>query len=312
MNNNSINDETNRILQEQLKALDDADDADFSKDAPDRESRNSKHCEEVLSEIATLSHANDGTPMEKSSRHLTEAVMEAARSTTMNPGQKAHAVYQHSLDLFSGLFETPTADFIKNTKSAVGSVVEMILEDDDTAINLLKVTSHDYYTYTHSVNVGVLAVCLAKKLYKGKSNHDMREFGAGAFLHDLGKVKVDPAILNKPGRLDEWEMKRMRTHPYQSYRILMDTSQLSEECAIIAMQHHEREDGTGYPRRLKGNEIHEYGKIGCIADVYDALTAKRVYKEGMPPFKALQIMKDEMIHHFEREMFQNFVLLFSK
>ncbi|MBF0133147.1 MAG: HD-GYP domain-containing protein [Magnetococcales bacterium] len=307
MNNKdgAVDHEVKRVLQEQLEALDDTDDEDSSRHSPSRG-------EKVLAELATLSHAGSKTPLKKSSQHLTEAVMEAARSTTLDPKQKAQAVYQHSLSLFSSLFETPTADFIKNTKSAVGSVVEMILEDDDTAINLLKVTSHDYYTYTHSVNVGVLAVCLAKKLYKNKSSHNMREFGAGAFLHDLGKVKVDPAILNKPSRLDEWEMKRMRTHPYQSYRILMDTSQLSEECAIIAMQHHEREDGTGYPRHLKGNEIHEYGKIGCIADVYDALTAKRVYKEGMPPFKALQIMKNEMIHHFEREMFENFVLLFSK
>ncbi|MBF0419799.1 MAG: HD-GYP domain-containing protein [Magnetococcales bacterium] len=308
-----VDDSAKKTLLSQLKALDKIKEGDVPAHPPQLVAGNRQHPEAMPEDIAALSHADGGSlKPQNSSTQLTEAVLEAARSTTMSPDKKAQAVYRHSLDLFSGLFETPTAEFIKNSKKAVGGVVDMILEDDDTAINLLKVTSHDFYTYTHSVNVGVLSVCLAKQLFKGKSSHNLREFGAGAFLHDLGKVKVDPAILNKPGRLDDWEMKRMRIHPYQSYRILMDTSQLSEECAIIAMQHHEREDGTGYPLRLKGKEIHEYGKIGCIADVYDALTAKRSYKEGMPPFKALQIMKEEMIHHFEKEIFQNFVLLFSK
>ncbi|MEO5378555.1 MAG: HD domain-containing protein [Magnetococcus sp. DMHC-6] len=118
-------------------------------------------------------------------------------------------------------------------------------------------------------------------------------------------------MLNKPSRLTVEEIKKIRIHPYQSYKILKNCQQLSEESRIIAMQHHEREDGQGYPRRLKGAEIHDYAKICCIADVFDALTAKRAYKEGMPPFQALNIMKNEMIHHFQKEIFQNFVFLFK-
>jgi HD-GYP domain-containing protein (c-di-GMP phosphodiesterase class II) len=98
-------------------------------------------------------------------------------------------------------------------------------------------------------------------------------------------------------------MKKMRIHPYQSYKILEEADQLSEECRIIALQHHEREDGRGYPRCLCGEQIHVYGRIGSIADVYDALTAERSYKPKLSPFEALQVMKEEMINHFQRDLF---------
>ena len=245
-------------------------------------------------------------------KKIMETVKSAASDPAMEPSKKASAVYHSVKNLMQELFECPTADFIKDTKEVVGSLVDMVLEDDEAANALIKVTQHDFYTYTHSVNVGTLSVCLAKKLFQKDPSHDMREIGAGFFLHDLGKVRVGKEILNKPGRLDDYEMKRMRTHPYQSFKILQETSQLSEECRIIAMQHHERNDGTGYPLRLVGDQIHDYGRICCIADVYDALTSKRAYKEAMPPFSALKIMRNEMLSHFHKEIFNNFVLLFSK
>jgi len=180
-----------------------------------------------------------------------------------------------------------------------------------TAKNLLTITSYDFYTYTHSVNVGVLSVLISKMLFSKSLAHDMHELGAGFFLHDIGKVRVDPAILNKPGRLTDEEMLKMRAHPYQGYKILKETEHLTEECRIIAMQHHERDDGTGYPNRLRGNDIHLYGRICCIADVYDALTSERPYKQRLTPYEALKIMKEQMISHFRKELFDKFVLLFS-
>jgi HD-GYP domain-containing protein (c-di-GMP phosphodiesterase class II) len=81
---------------------------------------------------------------------------------------------------------------------------------------------------------------------------------------------------------------------------------------FIVMQHHEREDGTGYPRMLKGEQIHTYGRICCIADVYDALTAERSYKQRLNTFEALKLMKDQLLNHFHRELFEKFVLLFTQ
>jgi len=266
-------------------------------------------------DVQTITHpgaAAGPTEPWDTNRGITNALKDAIEDKTMPPEKKAVTVYEHSHQLMIKLFAEPTAAAIGASKEAIGNLADLIIADDETALNLLKITSHDFYTYTHSVNVGVLGISLAKRLYGKSNDHDMRELGAGFFLHDLGKVRVDSAILNKPSRLDDGEMNKMRIHPYQSFRILEASSHLSLECRVIAMQHHEREDGTGYPRRLKGNEIHDYARICCIADIFDALTAERSYKKALTPFQALQIMKEQLLGHFHKEIFTNFVLLFGE
>lgn len=260
-------------------------------------------------EVASITHPEPEEAW-RPDKDLPAALRLAINDASLAPAKKAEAVYAHSVNMMRALLDDPTAEFLGTAKEAIGDVVDLILHDDETSLSLLQITSHDFYTYTHSVNVGVLSVSLAKRLYSGDTTHDMHELGAGFFLHDLGKTKIPSEILNKPARLTEEEMAIMRRHPYQSYKILKAASLLSEECGVIAMQHHEREDGTGYPRKLHGDEIHDYGRICCIADVFDALTAERSYKRSLTPFEALQIMKDEMLGHFHPEIFTNFVLLF--
>ncbi len=243
---------------------------------------------------------------------MTEELRDVIHDESLPPEEKSAAVYKQSVKILDNVFENPSAEVIKESKKAISEVADLILHDEETSQNLLRITSHDFYTYTHSVNVGIMAIYLAKRLYGNDTSHDLRELGAAFFLHDLGKINVDPDVLNKPARLTEDEMKHMRIHPYQSYKILEATGNLSEECRVICMQHHEREDGTGYPRRLKGDEIHDYGRICCIADVFDALTAERSYKRSLSPFEALTIMKEEMLGFFHEEIFENFVLLFTE
>ncbi len=236
---------------------------------------------------------------------------EAIEDRRMDSLAKARAVYQNSLAMMSRLLESPTADNIHTSKDVIKSITDLILSDDNTAHNMLRITAHDYYTYTHSVNVGVTAIMLAKELFRNSDSHDLGELGAGFFLHDLGKVNVDSRIINKPARLNEEEMNQIRTHPYQGYKILEDADALSEECKYIVLQHHELYDGTGYPKRLKGDEIHVYGRICCLADVFEALTAERSYKQSLHRFDALKLMRDEMPNHFSREMLNTFILLFK-
>ena len=131
----------------------------------------------------------------------------------------------------------------------------MILTDDATVTYLTKITNH-YYIYTHSVYVGFLAVSMSKILFKDSCAHNMHELGIGFFLHDLGKVQIDPAIITKPGRLTAGEMDVMRKHPSLGFKLLYEAEQLTDECRTIVLQHHERYNGTGYPKELRGNEIH--------------------------------------------------------
>lgn len=237
---------------------------------------------------------------------------EAIHDKTLAPEKKSKIVYESSLVLMDRLFEDPKSENIREAKKGISEICDVIISDDATSRELLKITSYDFYTYTHSVNVGVLSVLLSKHLFAGSDAHDMHELGAGFFLHDIGKVRIDPGIVNKPGKLTDEEMAKMRAHPYQGFKILEETNQLTEECRVIVMQHHEREDGTGYPLGLKKDEIHTYGRICCIADIYDALTAERSYKQKLNTFDALKLMKEKLLNHFQQEMFEKFVKLFTR
>jgi len=269
---------------------------------------------DVVADLESTGHGDKDLPPPKewnSEKLAPREFKEMIQSATLEPKKKARVVYDHSLHLMQELFESPKAENIQEVKEAVYDIVDLILSEEDTPRCLLELTNHDFYTYTHSVNVGVLCISLAKALFKSQGEHNMRELGAGFFLHDLGKVMIRTEVLNKPGRLTEEEMRHIRTHPYQGHKIMSKTGQLSKECKAIVMQHHEREDGTGYPLGLKGNEIHVYGRICCIADIFDALTAERSYKPSLSPFEALKIMKEQMVNHFHPEVFQSFVLLFK-
>ena len=272
-----------------------------------------------VSELAYVSH-ND-TPVDPKDEApppkwnpenlVAPELLEAIHDKCMPPEQKSQVVYHHSRDMMERLLEAPTAENIQASKEAIRSVSGLVLSDEDTATAMMRITAHDFYTYTHSVNVGITSLMLAKAVFGHSDGHDMHELAAGFFLHDLGKIKVDPDIINKPARLTETEMRRMRIHPYQGYKILKEAEAMSEECRIIVMEHHELIDGGGYPKRIGGDQIHIYGRICCIADVFDALTAERSYKKAMKPFDALTLMRDKMPNHFDKKLFAQFVSLYQ-
>ncbi len=240
-----------------------------------------------------------------------EKLQETLADKIMSPPKKAQVIHSHSVDMIKNLWGTPTGEKIAEFKRGIFGIVDMVLADDPASSYLLKLTSYDYDTYVHSANVGVLAISLAKALLKKENRHDMYALGAGFFLHDIGKINIDEYILNKQGELTKEEMSIIRKHPGMGFRILNEARQMGEESRLIVLQHHERYDGSGYPRRLRGDEIHIYGKICSVADVFDALVSNRPYRAQLQPFNALKIMKEEMMDHFHKDVFEKFVLLFK-
>jgi HD-GYP domain-containing protein (c-di-GMP phosphodiesterase class II) len=238
-------------------------------------------------------------------------LQEAIYNKNMPAASRAKAIHHHSIVMIQRIMESPSAESIREAKKGIFEIVDVILEDDKTNQELLMLTSHDYDTYVHSVNVGLLAISLSKTIFKGSDAHDMHELGAGFFLHDIGKIKVDINIIKKPAVLTDAEMLEMRRHPQYGYEILTETHQLSEECKKVVLQHHERDNGRGYPRGLSGEGIHLYGRICSLADVYDALSSQRPYRQPLRPYEALNVMKEEMLEHFHKELFHKFVLLFQ-
>ncbi len=245
-------------------------------------------------------------------KFMSPELVSAVKDTSLPPEKRAQVVVEYSTEMMKSLLAIPTAANIAATKVGVSEMVDILVNEDSTSSNLLKLVSHDYYTYTHSVNVGVKSVLLVKEFYGDSGTHDVHELGAGFFLHDIGKVNVSADIINKPGKLTEEEFTEMRKHPDESEKILSEAHQLTEEARVIATQHHERDDGRGYPKGLKGYDIHPYASICCLADVYDALTGKRSYKVGKTPELALKIMVEEMSGHFNGEMMSKFIEMFKK
>ncbi len=242
---------------------------------------------------------------------VSDQLILAIADPNLSPEEKALKVYQNAINLIESLFASPKAECIKVAKTALSQMSDMILSEKDTALQLLKITAYDHNTYAHSVNVGVLSLSLAKQFFADDTSHDLNKLGSAFFLHDIGKTEIPYRILSKPGRLTDEEMEVMREHPERGLRILKEAGELNEECAIIVSQHHERNDGSGYPNKLTGDQIHEYGKICAIADVFDALTMERSYKKPLTTFEALQIMKDKMSGHFDDDLFAKFVRLFN-
>ncbi|MGR3179269.1 MAG: HD-GYP domain-containing protein [Candidatus Anammoxibacter sp.] len=239
-------------------------------------------------------------------------LVETFKDVSLPPADRARVVRDYSIEMMKNILESPTAENITATKEGVAEIVDVIMNEGETCENLAKIVSHDFYTYTHSVNVGIKSLLLAKEFYGDSGAHDMHELGAGFFLHDIGKVNISTDIINKRGRLTANEMNEMRKHPEESKKILIYTKHLNREFEVIVMQHHERNDGTGYPLGLKGFDIHPYASICCLADVYDALTGKRSYKTEKTPQEALEIMTKQMENHFSVRMLSKFINIFER
>lgn len=172
---------------------------------------------------------------------------------------------------------------------------------------LSQVRVRDEFTYSHILDVTALSIALAIKA--GFSKVEVREVALAAILHDLGKLAIPRNIMFKPSRLTEKEFQVMQLHPGLGYKMITEVLRLPEHIARPALEHQEMYGGGGYPQGLKGDEIHPYSHLVKIADVYDALTSKRPYKESIPSAKAIKIMLSEGEKSFHPEFLAQFVKL---
>jgi HD-GYP domain-containing protein (c-di-GMP phosphodiesterase class II) len=235
-----------------------------------------------------------------------------ARNESLPVQERCEIVYTTSTRIMQAVFEELRAsEAIRRSQHIITPTISLILQGEEVVRKLIELTAHDYYTYTHSVNVCIFSVALAGKIFPGEGREKLERLGSGFLLHDIGKRRISPEIINKRGRLtpEEWDI--MRQHPQFSHDILRETGYLTSEAAVIALQHHERHDGSGYPSGLRGDEIHTYAKICSIADAFDAMTTKRSYRDPSSSFEALQVMQSEMAGNFDRDFFVTFVSLFG-
>ncbi len=170
----------------------------------------------------------------------------------------------------------------------VDSIIEEILEGKEVTSNLTNLCSVDMYTFAHCVDVCILSIAAGVLL-----NYDRKKLltlGTGSLLHDIGKIKVPLMILNKPEKLTPEEFEEMKRHSdygYEMSKAIYDLTVLSKE---IILNHHEKYDGSGYPRGLKGEKISDMAAICSVADVYNAITTDRIYRKALPPHEAYEMI----------------------
>jgi putative nucleotidyltransferase with HDIG domain len=191
-------------------------------------------------------------------------------------------------------------------KRASASIINDLRQNEYNIVQLNDVRLYDKYTFNHSVNVSILATMVGIDL--GYNEQQLDDLSIGALMHDVGKMKVSRNILNKPSHLDPGEMAEMSKHPTYGLELL-DTSPvtMSETARQIVVQHHERFDGTGYPKKLCGKEISEMARIVSIADVYDALTSDRPYKCAYMPSVAYKMMNGVLARGFDPDLLKIFL-----
>lgn len=174
----------------------------------------------------------------------------------------------------------------------ISRVVDDILADlhkeTGFVFELTSLRSTDEYSFVHSVNVSVLSVILGQSIFMGY--RELKQLGIGAILHDIGKVKIPGELLQRRGGLSPEEFEAVKTHTTLGFDIIRSHPEFSAMAAHVALQHHERLDGSGYPRMLRHGEILQFGLVASIADVYDALVSNRPYRPGFPPSEAMQMM----------------------
>lgn len=193
---------------------------------------------------------------------------------------------------------------VEQVRTAVEEMIADLLQSRDIVGNLTEIQVHDEYTFQHSINTTVIALILALAL--GYPESKLLELGMGVLMHDVGKLKVPDEILNKTTPLTEAEFDEIKKHTTYGYEILRQNRDFSLLSSHIAFQHQEKWDGSGYPRGLKGTEIHEYGRIAAVADVYEALTSRRVYRSAWQPYQAFEYMVANSGAHFEPKIVDSF------
>ncbi len=208
---------------------------------------------------------------------IKDAVNEATR-------REAVAFIKESMENYTSMQLLNSSEAIE----IVNRIMEEILSSDDIIVNLMDIKTCDTYTYSHCVNVCILSIITGIKL--NLTPVQLKELGVGALLHDIGKLMIPTDILMKKAALSSEEYDIIKEHSLHGYNILNRLPLISETSARVALEHHERFDGKGYPNGLRKDEIHLFSRIVAITDIFDALTSNRIYREKISTNQAIEYL----------------------
>lgn len=222
--------------------------------------------------------------------------------------KKFNTTFMKSLKDFKNELRNIDPDDKKLDVSGLLSHTTKILSGSRNGIHVFDMLhcmrEYDDLTFVHSINVSLIASVFGHWLKLPQKEIDVLILSG--LLHDIGKLTLPSEIINKQGRLTEQEFTKVKTHTLQGYQILKN-KEIDERIKYVALMHHERCDGSGYPQGLRGTHINSFAKIIAIADVYDAMTSARVYRPALCPFEAISVFETEGLQKFDPHYIMTFL-----
>ncbi|MEA3371669.1 MAG: HD domain-containing protein [Campylobacterota bacterium] len=247
----------------------------------------------------------------KMKEYRAENIEELLKNPNLTSDDRAELLYESVSDQMYNMFERCIDQkSVHKAKKYVQLIVQEIITNRMHSEALLRLTSHDFTTHSHSVNVSMYAIALGKEL--GLSETEMMQVGTGALLHDLGKSKISSKIINKPGKLTIEEFQEMKKHPRLGYEILKEMGETDELILQIVKGHHEKLDGSGYGEGLTKDLIKIETQVVTIADIFDALTTNRSYKRATPYFTSFKTMKVLMKEQINMEYLDRLIKMMGR
>jgi len=222
--------------------------------------------------------------------------------------RRAARLYREASQVVAGVLNSARLGHyaeLERLNPVVDKIIDSIFRHNDALIPLARLKQHDSYTYEHAVASAAMMASFARGL--GLDRAQIHEVALGAILQDIGMSRVPTVILEKPERLNANEVAVVRGHVEHSHDIAQELSDLPEATMEVIAQHHERIDGTGYPFRLRGDEISSHGQMAAIVDVYDAMTSQRPFQDAAAPTAALRKLYEWGQHHFNADLVQAFI-----
>lgn len=257
---------------------------------------------------AAVSESESEEQVEAELREAVSARREVAPVSVQAEIERAAKICYQSKQAVMSMFSEARMGKTVDTGSAkqlVEEITDSVSRNPGALISLARLKTADDYTYMHSVAVCAMMVALAKQL--GLSEEETRSAGIAGLMHDLGKAAMPMDVLNKPGKLTDAEFSIIKTHPEEGYKLLQSGTNVDPMVLDVCLYHHEKVDGSGYPKGLKGDQISLFAKMGAVCDVYDAITSNRPYKSGWDPAESLRKMAEWASGHFDGKVFQAFV-----
>jgi putative nucleotidyltransferase with HDIG domain len=245
-------------------------------------------------------------------QQLTEVAASAPkpqeRASLAQEMDRARKICDKSKEAVATMFQEARMGKALDADEALPLVEEIsssIMRNPGALLSLARLKNKDEYTYMHSVAVCALMVALAKQM--GLDEAQTRQAGLAGMLHDVGKMMIPSEILDKPGKLTDEEFLIIKSHPEEGHKLLLEGKNVNEMALDVCIHHHEKTDGSGYPHKLKADQISLFAKMGAVCDVYDAITSNRPYKAGWDPAESLRKMAEWSKGHFDEKIFQSFV-----